>query len=105
MSELTDRVRKMLSQAQVFARDTPFEAVSRARQAVKAVEAALETSTSPDERVALENLRRLAEKRAAKYEADLEAWIEASRGRGEAFSQREREVIGQPLREPLRARY
>ena len=38
MSELTDSVRKMLSQAQVFARDTPFEAVSRARQATKLVE-------------------------------------------------------------------
>jgi hypothetical protein len=98
MSELTDSVRKMLSQAQVFARDTPFEAVSRARQATKLVEGALGSASTPDEKGRLENLLKLAAKRAAKYEADLEAWLGASRGRGEAFTQRERDVIGLPLR-------
>ena len=58
MSELTETVRKMLSQAQVFARDTPFEAVSRARQAVQTIDAAL--AQGPADREALDNLRKLA---------------------------------------------
>ena len=105
MSELTDRVRKMLSQAQVFARDTPFEAVSRARQAVQLVESALTTASTPDERSTLENLRALAVKRAERYEAVLDGWLDESQKRAEAFNQRERDVIGKPLRHSLRSSY
>ena len=105
MSELTDRVRKMLSQAQVFARDTPFEAVARARQAMQVVESALATASTPDEREALENLRTLAAKRVERYQAVLDSWMDASRERAEAFNQRERDVIGQPLRHSLRSSY
>ena len=105
MSELTDRVRKMLSQAQVFARDTPFEAVSRARQAMQVVESAFATASDPEERTDLENLRTLAAKRVERYQAVLDSWIEASQKRADAFNQRERDVIGQPLRHSLRSSY
>lgn len=97
MSELTERVRKMLSQAQVFARDTPFEAVSRARQTLQAVDDAL-AACAPDERPALENLRQLASTRLAKYEQRLEAWLDESRARGDKWEQSEQAMIGLPLR-------
>jgi hypothetical protein len=97
MSELTEKVRKMLSQAQVFARDTPFEAVSRARQAVQVVEEAL-TRCSPEERSALDGLRTMAAARLVKYEAVLASWLEQSRLRGERYDEQERAVLDQPLR-------
>lgn len=97
MSELTDSVRKMLSQAQVFARDTPFEAVARARQAVKTVEAAIATCT-PAERADLEALRALTAARVARYEERLEAWIQASRLREQAYNERERGFLQRSLR-------
>jgi len=97
MSELTDRVRRMLSQAQVFARDTPFEAVSRARQALHEIDAALATA-NPEERLALDGLRKLAESRYEKYEAVQATWIEKNRERGEVYNQHERDRIAAPLR-------
>lgn len=99
MSELTETVRKMLSQAQVFARDTPFEAVARARQAVQLVDGALAQPTGgPDDRGALDNLRQLAAGRLSRYEAKLALWVDASKNRGVAYNQRESEIIGLPLR-------
>ena len=99
MSELTETVRKMLSQAQVFARDTPFEAVARARQAVQLIDGVLgRTAGGPDDRGSLDNLRQLAAGRLARYEAQLARWVDASRNRGEAYNQRESEIIGLPLR-------
>jgi hypothetical protein len=97
MSELTDRVRRMLSQAQVFARDTPFEAVSRARQAMQEIDAAL-SHASPEERTALEGLRKLAASRHEKYEALLVAWQQKNTEREALFATHERNRIGLPLR-------
>lgn len=98
MSELTETVRKMLSQAQVFARDTPFEAVARATQAVQLIDGALTKSAGPDDRTALDNLRQLAAGRLTRYQEQLARWVDASRNRGEAYNQRESEIIGLPLR-------
>lgn len=97
MSELTDRVRKMLSQAQVFARDTPFEGVARSRQALLVVEEAL-AGCKAEERMQLEGLRTLAMGRVAKYEAALQDWLQKAEQRGERFGETERYVLQQPLR-------
>ena len=97
MSELTETVRKMLSQAQVFARDTPFEAVSRARQAVQLIDAAL-AAAAPVERPALESLRKVTASRLEKYDAVLAAWREKATERADLYVQNERARILQPLR-------
>jgi hypothetical protein len=99
MSELTERVRKMLSQAQVFARDTPFEAVSRVRQAISVIDQAIaDTGTLEEDRSALTSLRSLAASRAAKYEAGLQAWLAESEARADQFTANERERLAQPMR-------
>jgi hypothetical protein len=97
MSELTDSVRKMLSQAQVFARDTPFEAVSRMRQAVKMVDEALATA-APEKRPELEALRKITLSRLGKFEDTLASWTEKVKGRAELYNQHERDRIQLPLR-------
>ncbi|MDB4990659.1 MAG: hypothetical protein JWN04_5837 [Myxococcaceae bacterium] len=97
MSELTDTVRKMLSQAQVFARDTPFEAGARARQATQLVDRALEAAAS-DERPALEALRKITLSRAEKYQSVLDTWNQKIRTRASEYNDTERARIGQPLR-------
>jgi len=97
MSELTDRVRRMLSQAQVFVRDTPFEAVTRARQTIEFIDAALGRCT-PEEREELEGLRQLATTRRGKYEAALSAWLEKAEERHQMYLDKERAHIVQPLR-------
>ena len=97
MSELTETVRKMLSQAQVFARDAPFEAVSRARQAVQLIDAALAEAV-PVERPALESLRKVTVSRLDKYESTLAAWRDKVSGRADLYNQNERDRIQQPLR-------
>ncbi len=99
MSELTDQVRRMLSQAQVFVRDTPFEAVARTCQALQTVDAALGSlsPTATAERAALTRLRNVVMARLAKYETALEAWTDEVRGRAALYNQRERERIAQPF--------
>jgi hypothetical protein len=99
MSELTDRVRKMLSQAQVFATDTPFEAVSRARQVIAVIDEALnDAALGSEDRTAILGLRKLAESRLEKYEARLAAWLSASSVRATQFVENERERLAQPMR-------
>jgi len=97
MSELTERVRRMLSQAQVFARDTPFEAVTRARQTLQVIDEAL-AGAAGEERTALKGLRKIAASRLAKYEDVLAKWLAEAESRNEAYVQRERHHIVQPLR-------
>ena len=99
MSELTERVRKMLSQAQVFATDTPFEAVSRARQAVQLVDEQLaDAGIAAEERAALIGLRHLAASRVAKYEARLSEWLAKVEARAGTYTEHERERLAQPMR-------
>lgn len=99
MSELTDTVRKMLSQAQVFVTDTPFEAVSRARQALSLIDTALNEPTLAEaDRGALVGLRNLASSRVEKYEARLASWLAESEARAERYTAHERLVLAQPMR-------
>jgi hypothetical protein len=97
MSELTETVRKMLSQAQVFARDTPFEAVSRVRQALHLIDATL-AEAAPAERAALESLRKTTASRLEKYEIALADWREKAAARADLYTQNERHRLLQPLR-------
>jgi len=99
MSELTDTVRKMLSQAQVFARDTPFEALSRTRQALIEIDAALANpGGQPDDRASLLALRKIAASRAAKYEARLSDWIGQAEARAHQYTTNEHLRLAQPMR-------
>lgn len=97
MSELTDTLRKMLSQAQIFARDTPFEAVSRVKQAVRLVDDALAT-VPPEQRPALEALRKITVSRLEKYETTLASWTEKNQTRADLYTQHERSKVLLPLR-------
>ena len=98
MSELTDTVRKMLSQAQIFVRDTPFEAVSRVKQALRLVDDALATVPS-EQRPALEALRRITVSRLEKYEATLALWRAGVQHRADEYTGHERAKVLLPLRD------
>lgn len=98
MSELTDRVRKMLSQAQVFVRDTPFEALSRVRQAAQEIDAELAQTTDEQERASLLALQKVVAGRAAKYQQRLDAWLSEAEARANLYNEHERERLQQPMR-------
>jgi hypothetical protein len=89
----------MLSQAQVFVRDTPFEALSRVRQALAEIDAALaHPGDQPDDRASLLALRKVAVSRAAKYETRLNGWIAEAESRANLFTANERARLAQPMR-------
>lgn len=96
MSELTDRVRRMLVQAQQFEEHAPLEAVERATLAISALSSALQTADQA-EAAALRELRALAEARRARYQAALDAWTQRIEARAQQYQQRERDRLGQPL--------
>jgi hypothetical protein len=96
MSELTDQVRRMLSQAQKFVTDAPLEAVSRAQLALKTARAAL-PSASLDERAQLETLIELAETRIERYGQALASWSQGVRTRQDEYTTNERKRLQQPL--------
>ena len=96
MSELTNRVRRMLSQAQTFAKDAPLEALSRAQLALRTASAAL-PQASEEERPELQTLCELAETRSERYRAGLDSWSAQVRARNELFNQNERDRLQQPL--------
>jgi hypothetical protein len=89
----------MLSQAQVFVTDTPFEAVSRARQALSTIDVALAEPTLAEvDRGALIGLRNLAASRVEKYEARLATWLAESEARAQRYIAHEQSVLAQPMR-------
>jgi hypothetical protein len=96
MSELTKTVRRMVSQAHGFVTDAPLEAVSRAKQAMVAARAGLETATG-EERDELTQLHELAETRLPRYEQALAAWAGTVRERAALFHKNEVERLQQPL--------
>jgi hypothetical protein len=96
MSELTNRVRRMLSQAQTFAKDAPLEALSRAQLALRTASAAL-AQASEEERPELQTLCELAETRGERYRAILDGWATQVRERADLYTQNERERLQQPL--------
>lgn len=96
MSELTIRVRRMLSQAQTFAKDAPLEALSRAQLALRTASAAL-AQASEEERPELQTLCELAETRSERYQAVLASWSTQVRERSELYNENERQRLQQPL--------
>jgi hypothetical protein len=96
MSELTNRVRRMLSQAQTFAKDAPLEALSRAQLALRTASASL-AQASEDERLELQTLCELAETRSERYQVVLASWSAGVRERSELYNQHERQRLQQPL--------
>jgi hypothetical protein len=96
MSELTDRLKRMLAQAQGFANDAPLEAVSRAQLAVRTATAAL-PSLAGAEHDEVASLLSLARTRVERYQATYDSWDESVRDRAALFAQHERERLAQPI--------
>lgn len=96
MSELTDRLNRMLTQAQIFVRDAPLEAQSRALLAVQTAETAL-PGLAGAERDAVVELHAVAQKRAARYAATFATWSQGVRDRAEMFGDHERKCLDLPL--------
>jgi hypothetical protein len=96
MSELTDKLQRMLAQAQGFAKDAPLEALTRAQLAAKEAAAAL-PAASGEEREVLESLHAMAVSRSEKYQAVLGGWSETVRERANLFATHERERLAQPI--------
>lgn len=100
MSELTNRVRKMLSQAQTFVTDAPLEALSRAQLALRTARAGL-ASAGDAEREELQRQCELAEARSERYQAALAAWSARIRERAELYTRHERERLQLPMRSKI----
>jgi ElaB/YqjD/DUF883 family membrane-anchored ribosome-binding protein len=96
MSELTNQVRRMLTQAQKFVTDAPLEAVSRAQLALSTARGGL-AAASTDERTQLQTLIELAETRIERYGQALAHWSGTVRARSEEFIDNERKRLQQPL--------
>lgn len=96
MSELTNKVRKMLSQAAGFVKDAPLEAVSRAKLAHSTALEGVKTAQGED-RATLQTLAEVATARLERYELILSAWAGEVRQRADLFGQHERERLQQPM--------
>ena len=96
MSELTNQVRRMLSQAQKFVTDAPLEAVSRAELALATARAGL-ARASADERTELETQIELAETRLERYQQALSKWSGGVRARADLYNDNERKRLAEPL--------
>ena len=96
MSELTDRLKRMLSQAQVFATDAPMEAVARAKLLAHDAHAAL-SAVSDGERDEVLSLLQLARKRVTKYEAAVAAFQAANKERQDLLYRNEMHRLTQPI--------
>jgi uncharacterized membrane protein len=96
MSEVTQKLQRMLAQAQGFAADAPLEAVARAQLAVKEAEQAL-TKAQGTEREQLLALRAIATSRVEKYENQLSGWTKGVEERADLFESNEQARIEQPI--------
>jgi phage shock protein A len=96
MSELTNQVRRMLTQAHKFVTDAPLEAVSRAQLALRTARAGL-AAAGTEERAQLETLIELAETRLGRYATALSNWSGSVRARADEYTDNERKRLQQPL--------
>jgi phage shock protein A len=96
MSELTNQVRRMLSQAHKFVTDAPLEAVSRAELALVTARAGL-ARASAEERAELETQIELAETRLERYRQALSQWSGGVRARADLYTDNERKRLAEPL--------
>jgi hypothetical protein len=90
MSELTSRLKRMLSQAQGFVEDAPMEAFARAKLLVHEAHASL-VLASEDEREEVLGILQLARKRVARYESKVQAFQKANVERAALFQHHEQQ--------------
>ena len=90
MSELTSRLRRMLSQTQGFAEDAPMEALARAKLLVHEAHAAVALA-GEGERDEVLGILQLARKRVGRYETKVEAFQKANAERAALFQRNETE--------------
>jgi hypothetical protein len=88
MSELTSRLRRMLSQAQGFAEDAPMEALARTKLLVHEAHASVALA-GEHEREEVLGILQLARKRVARYEAKVQAFQKANAERAALFQRNE----------------
>ncbi len=97
MSDVTQKLQRMLAQAQGFSQDgTPPEAVARAKLALQESERAL-AGAHGTEREQLSALRAIAASRVEKYEAELASWLKGVAQRADLFETNEQERLIQPV--------
>jgi hypothetical protein len=96
MSEVTQKLQRMLAQAQGFASQAPLEALARAELAAREAQAALETATGA-ERERLGSLHAIALSRVEQYGALLADWSAGVRQRADLFEHHEMERLEQPI--------
>lgn len=96
MSELTSHFRRMLSQTQMFAKDAPYEALSRTKLLVKQASDAL-AHASVVERDEILAILVLARKRIARYEAALASFQHGNQDRAALFHKHEVERLQQAI--------
>lgn len=96
MTELTSRLRRMLSQAQGFAEDAPMEALARAKLLVHEAHAAAALA-GEGEREEVLGILQLARKRVARYEAKVEAFQKANVERAALFQSNEQQRYAAPV--------
>lgn len=96
MSELTTHLRRMLSQAQVFASEAPHEALARTKRLVAEANRALE-HVGDSERDEVLSILALAKKRIARYEKRLEEFQAQNAQRAALFAANERKRLEQPI--------
>jgi hypothetical protein len=90
MSELTSRLRRMLSQTQAFAEDAPMEALARAKLLVHEAHASVALA-SENERDEVLGILQLARKRVSRYEAKVAAFQQANAERAALFQRNEQQ--------------
>jgi|GEM_PF-5765323 len=96
MSEVTQKLQRMLAQAQGFSQEAPLEAVARAQLAVREAERAL-THAQGAEREQLQALRAIAASRVETYSARLSGWTKGVEARANLFETHEQQRIEQPI--------
>jgi hypothetical protein len=96
MSELISHLRRMLSQAQMFANDAPMEAVARAKLLVHEAHEGL-AHVSEVERDEVLAILQLARKRVARYEQKLAAFQGTVEERAALFLKHEHERLQQSI--------
>jgi hypothetical protein len=96
MSEVTQKLKYMLVQAQMFAADAPLEALARAELAVREAKAALHAGHGID-RDQLTSLLAIAQSRVELYGARLSKWTAGVQERADLFEENEMQRLEQPL--------
>ncbi len=100
MREMIQKLQRALSQAQMFAQDTPLEALARARLVASEAQAALTSAGAKADAAECEQLASIAAmatSRITQYEAVVAGWDHGVRERAELFHTHEVERLQRPI--------